>query len=47
MFNLIESIRRWQRRSVTAAQLNQLDDRLLADIGIVRANIDEVARRIR
>ena len=37
MFNLIESIRRWQRRSATTIQLSQLDDRLL----------DEVARRLR
>ena len=47
MFNLIESIRRWQRRSATTIQLSQLDDRLLADIGLVRGNIDEVARRLR
>lgn len=47
MFNLIESIRRWQRRNATTARLNQLDDRLLADIGLVRGNIAEVARRMR
>jgi uncharacterized protein YjiS (DUF1127 family) len=45
MFNVIESIRRWHRRSNTAAQLHQLDDRMLADIGIVRGNIAEAARR--
>ncbi len=46
MTNLIDTIRRWQRRSSTAAKLNQLDDRLLADIGLVRGNIAEVARRM-
>lgn len=44
MINLIDTLRRWQRRSSTAARLSQLDDRLLADIGLVRGNVDEVAR---
>ncbi len=47
MINLIDTIRRWQRRNSTTAQLNQLDDRMLADIGLVRGNIEEAARRIR
>jgi uncharacterized protein YjiS (DUF1127 family) len=47
MFNVIETIRRWHRRSNTAAQLHRLDDRMLADIGLDRDNIAEAARRIR
>ncbi len=47
MINVIESIRRWHRRSNTVAALSMFDDRLLADIGLVRGNIDEVARRMR
>ncbi len=47
MLNVIETIRRWHRRSNTAAQLHRLDDRMLADIGLDRGNIAEAARRIR
>lgn len=47
MLNVLQSIRRWRRRNATIAQLYRLDDRLLADIGIVRSNIPEIARRIR
>ena len=47
MINLIDTIRRWQRRSSTAVKLSQLDDRLLADIGLVRGNIDGAARHMR
>ena len=45
--NIFRSIRQWQRRSQTVNALRKLDDRALADIGIVRGNIDEVARSIR
>ncbi len=47
MINVIESIRRWHRRSNTVAALSMFDDRLLADIGLVRANITDATRHIR
>ncbi len=39
MRNFLDTIRRWHRRTVTAAQLRNLDDRTLADIGIRRTDI--------
>jgi uncharacterized protein YjiS (DUF1127 family) len=47
MFNVIKTIRRWHRHNNTVAQLHRLDDRMLADIGLDRGNIDEATRRIR
>ena len=47
MKNLFETIRRWHRRNATIAELSSLDDHLLADIGITRGNLSEVARRLR
>ena len=46
MISIFESIRRWRRRNVTIADLNKLDDRILADIGIVRSDIHNLARRL-
>ena len=47
MINIFETVRRWHRRNVAIADLNKLDDRMLADIGIVRSDIRNVARRLR
>ena len=47
MKNIFQAIRQWRRRNATITALNSLDDRTLADIGMVRGNIDLVARRIR
>ncbi len=47
MQNVFEAIRQWRRRSETANALHRLDDRALADIGLVRGNIDLVVRNIR
>ncbi len=42
MFNMIESIRRWRTRNAAIATLIRMDDRLLADIGITRADIPRI-----
>ena len=47
MKNIFASIRKWQRRNETVNALYKLDDRMLADIGLVRGNINEVVRSIR
>ena len=47
MKNIFQSIRQWHRRNETINALQRLDDRTLADIGIVRGNIDIVTRKIR
>ena len=47
MINVFESIRRWHRRSNTVATLSQLDDRMLADIGLVRGNLKDATRHLR
>ena len=47
MINVIESIRRWHRRSSTVDSLSRLDDRMLADIGLVRGNLKDAARHLR
>ena len=39
MKNIFQTIRQWQRGNATAKLLNRLDDHLLADIGIVRSDI--------
>ena len=46
MIRLFETVRRWHRRNATIADLNRLDDRILADIGIVRSDIRILARRL-
>ena len=47
MINVIESIRRWHRRSSTVDALYRLDDRMLADIGLVRGNLKDATRHLR
>lgn len=46
MRHFLDTIRRWHRRNVTAAQLRNLDDRTLADIGIRRGDIPRVISSI-
>lgn len=40
---LIQPIARWNKRRATIATLSKLDDRILADIGIERGEIEQVA----
>ncbi len=42
---LVADVRQWFERRRTIAELSRLDDRLLADIGIVREDIPEAVRR--
>jgi uncharacterized protein YjiS (DUF1127 family) len=42
---LIVRLRRWQKRRETIRQLEALEDRILADIGLVRGDIPSVAAR--
>lgn len=44
MVRIVETLRVWQRRSTWRTRLSELDDRLLQDIGITRA---EAMREIR
>jgi uncharacterized protein YjiS (DUF1127 family) len=39
MTNIFQMIRQWQRRLAAAQNLNPLNDRMLADIGIARGDI--------
>lgn len=47
MNNVFKSISTWHRRNKAIAQLNQLDDRTLNDIGMVRGNIANTVRGLR
>ena len=44
--NILKSINTWRKRSVSRSQLSRLDNRMLADIGIKRSDIDAVVRKI-
>lgn len=46
MKNIFKSLSSWRKRSALRSQLARLDDRMLADIGINRYDIDTVVRRI-
>ncbi len=41
MKNIFQSILQWQRGNSAAKLLNRLDDRMLADIGIARGDINK------
>ncbi len=41
MKNIFQTIRQWQRGNAAARVLNRLDDHMLADFGIVRADISK------
>ena len=44
--NILKSLNTWRKRSVSRSQLSRLDNRMLADIGIKRSDIDDVVRKI-
>jgi uncharacterized protein YjiS (DUF1127 family) len=44
--NVLKSITNWRKRSTSRSQLSRLDDRMLADIGINRFDIDTVVRKL-
>ena len=44
--NVLKSITNWRKRSTSRSQLFRLDDRILADIGINRFDIDTVVRKL-
>ena len=41
MTNIFQTILQWQRGNAAARMLNRLDDRMLADIGIARGDINK------
>ncbi len=41
MKNIFQTIRHWQRGNAAAKMLHRLDDRMLADMGIARADISK------
>ena len=42
MVNFIDSVRRWRARNAAISELRRLDDHLLADIGVSRADIPRI-----
>ncbi len=46
MKNIFKSLNNWRHRATSRSQLYRLDDRMLADIGINRNDIDTVVRKI-
>ena len=44
MNNIIDIYRQWRDRNAAIATLNRMDDHMLADIGLVRAEIPRVVR---
>jgi len=44
---LVNRFRAWRERRAAAAELSQLSDRCLADIGLTRQGIDEMLRAAR
>ncbi len=44
--NIFKSLNSWRKRSASRSQLSRLDDRMLADIGMSRSDIDTVVRKI-
>ncbi len=47
MAKLFTKLRRWNANHVARGQLARLDERMLADIGIIPGDIDRVASGIR
>jgi uncharacterized protein YjiS (DUF1127 family) len=43
--DVVKSYQNWRQYRSTIAQLSDLSDRSLADMGIVRANIRAIARK--
>ncbi len=46
MKNILKSLISWRNRSASRSQLSRLDDRMLADIGMTRFDIDAVVRKL-
>ena len=46
MKNILKSLTTWRNRSASRSQLSRLDDRMLADIGVSRYDIDTVVRKL-
>jgi uncharacterized protein YjiS (DUF1127 family) len=44
--DLTAPLRMWNRARLTARQLDELTDRQLVDIGVVRGDIDELAQEV-
>ncbi len=47
MKNILKSLTNWRNRAASRSQLSRLDDRMLADIGMSRFDIDTVVRKLR
>ncbi len=47
MDTIFKSLRRWNAKRVARGQLARLDERMLADIGIDRGDINRIASGIR
>lgn len=43
--NISRSLHTWRKQRTTAYELSRLSDRELADLGMVRGDIAEIARR--
>ncbi len=46
MKNILQSLTTWRKRAASRSQLSRLDDRMLADIGMSRFDIDTVVRKL-
>lgn len=44
---ILKTIRRWRNETASRGQLARLDDRMLRDIGVLRADIERVVRQAR
>ena len=42
---VLETLARWQRRSETRHRMRQLDDHMLADVGLTRADLEREVRK--
>ncbi len=47
MINIIEKLRQWKAQNVAVSALNQMDERMLNDIGIRRADIPRYVRGLK
>ena len=47
MVNIIDTLRRWHKTNAAFAVLGRMDDRMLADIGLVRSDIPGVVRGLK
>ncbi len=47
MINIIEKFRQWHAQNVAVSALNRMDERMLNDIGIHRADIPRYVRGLK